>query len=86
VFFSAVKNVAEALEDPQLKAREMIVEAEHPLAGRYTHIGSPLKLSGTPCDLHRLVAPVLGEHTREILKELGLSDEELDHLNEKRVI
>jgi crotonobetainyl-CoA:carnitine CoA-transferase CaiB-like acyl-CoA transferase len=86
VFFSAVKTAADALEDPQLKARKMIVEAEHPVAGRYTHIGSPLKLSGTPCDLHRLAAPVLGEHTREILKELGLSDAELDHLNEKGVI
>jgi crotonobetainyl-CoA:carnitine CoA-transferase CaiB-like acyl-CoA transferase len=86
VFFSAVKTVADALEAPQLKARRMIVDAEHPLGGSYTHIGSPLKLSGTPCDLHRLVAPTLGEHTQEILKELGVSEDDLDHLHQTGVI
>lgn len=86
VFFSAVKTVADALGDPQLKAREMIVETEHPKAGRYTQIGSPLKLSDTPCDMHRLPAPGVGEHNREILKGLGLSDAEVDRLKEKGVI
>ena len=86
VFFSGVKTVADALENPQLKAREMIVVSDHPSAGKYTQIGSPLKLSETPCDLDRLAAPRLGQHTRELLKELDLSDEQLTDLKKQGVI
>ena len=86
VFFSPVTTVAEALEDPQLRFREMIVETDHPTAGRVTQIGSPLKLSETPGDPERLPAPHLGEHTGEILRSLGVSDEEINDFAKRGII
>lgn len=56
------------LEDPQTKAREMVVEIEHPTAGRMRTLGTPVKLSRTPAGVRR-PAPRLGEHTEEVLAE-----------------
>jgi crotonobetainyl-CoA:carnitine CoA-transferase CaiB-like acyl-CoA transferase len=69
---SAVRNVTEALADPQVSAREMIVPLEHVTAGQVRVLGSPLKLSETPPSVHR-PPPVLGQHTEAVLRELGLS-------------
>ena len=86
VFFSTVDTVAEALEDEQLKAREMILETGHPFAGTIRQIGSPVKLSESPVDLGRLPAPRLGEHTMEILGRIGLGREEIRDLAGKGVV
>jgi len=86
ICFSPILNVEEALKDPQLAAREMVVEARHPVAGGYTQLGSPLKLSGSPPDIGRLPAPRLGEHTREVATELGLSEDEINRLINRKVI
>jgi crotonobetainyl-CoA:carnitine CoA-transferase CaiB-like acyl-CoA transferase len=67
VFFSPIVTVQEVLKDPQLKSREMIMETEHPVAGKIVQIGSPIKLSAMPVDLDRLPAPQLGEHTLQVL-------------------
>ena len=69
---SAVRNVTEALADPQVTAREMIVPLEHVAAGQVRVLGSPLKLSETPASVRR-PPPVLGQHTEAVLRELGLS-------------
>jgi crotonobetainyl-CoA:carnitine CoA-transferase CaiB-like acyl-CoA transferase len=69
---SAVRNVTEALADPQVTAREMIVPLEHIAAGQVRVLGSPLKLSETPASVRR-PPPVLGQHTEAVLRELGLS-------------
>lgn len=69
----------EAFETPQARAREMSLEVDHPALGRLRTIGTPLKLSATPLDPSRR-APMLGEHTRAILGELGYSEAEVNSL------
>jgi crotonobetainyl-CoA:carnitine CoA-transferase CaiB-like acyl-CoA transferase len=68
---SAVRTITEALADPQVAAREMIVPLEHVAAGPVRVLGSPLKLSDTPASV-RLPPPALGQHTETILGEFGL--------------
>jgi formyl-CoA transferase len=71
-----INNYAEAFADRQVQARNMVVEVDHPTLGRVRTAGSPMKMSETPPRVDRR-APLLGEHTNEILREIGLSDEEI---------
>jgi crotonobetainyl-CoA:carnitine CoA-transferase CaiB-like acyl-CoA transferase len=72
-----VHTLGEALTHPQTRARGMVVELDHPQAGETRALGSPLHFSVTPTRIDR-PAPLLGEHTREILRECGYSDAEVD--------
>lgn len=75
-----IQSVDQVVQDPQVRAREMLVEIEHPSAGRVILPGVPVKLSKTPGSV-RTPAPRLGEHTAEILADLlGLSPAEIDAL------
>ncbi|MCG8561846.1 MAG: CoA transferase [Hyphomicrobiales bacterium] len=74
-----VLSVKEMHQDPQAIAREMVPEVEHPVAGRVKTIGLPVKLSETPGGVVR-AAPLLGEHTREVLAEAGYAGGEIDDL------
>ncbi len=74
-----ILDVAQAAAHPQTVAREMVVETVHPKAGRVRSIGLPIKLSATPGRVLR-PAPLLGEHTREVLLQHGYSDAEIDEL------
>ena len=70
-------------DDPQIAARDMIVEVEHPVAGKYKMAGSPLKFGNYPATTYE-PAPMLGQHTQEVLKEyLGMPQEEIDELLEE---
>jgi formyl-CoA transferase len=71
-----INNYAEAFADPQTRAREMVVEIDHPALGKLHVPGSPIKMSETPPAVGRR-APLLGEHTREVLAEAGCSDDEI---------
>jgi len=71
--------------DRQVCHREMVVEVEHPVAGRTRVLGIPIKLSETPGAIRR-PAPLLGEHTREILAELGFEPAEQERLKANGVI
>jgi formyl-CoA transferase/CoA:oxalate CoA-transferase len=65
-----VRTVAEALADPQLAARDMVVELAHPELGTVRLLGNAIKLSRSPAVIHR-PPPSLGEHTAEVLAELA---------------
>ena len=71
--------------DPQALAREMVVELDQPGAGKVKQLGVPVKLSRTPGGIHS-PGPVLGEHTDEVLAELGYSKEEIAELRSKKVV
>ena len=64
-----INTVDKIVNDPQIKAREMIVEVEHPVAGHLKMAGLPIKMSATPGAVER-PAPLLGQHTAELLKEI----------------
>ena len=70
----------------QVQARGMIVESEHPVAGKVQVVGVPVKLSKTPGSV-REPAPLLGQHTDEVLHEyLGMTDAEISALRQEGVI
>ena len=76
----AINTIAEVVEHPQVKARGALVEMDHPRAGKVRMVGVPVRLSETPGAV-RTPAPLLGEHTDEVLRtRLGLSDEEIASL------
>ena len=72
-----VHSMGEALTHPQTLARNMVVDLVHPEAGPTRALGSPLHFSATPTRVDR-PAPLLGEHTREVLRECGYSQAEVD--------
>lgn len=74
-----ILNYAEVFADPHVQAREMEASVDHPTLGRMRTLGSPLKLSATPVNVQRR-APLLGEHTAEILASAGLSPDAIDRL------
>jgi crotonobetainyl-CoA:carnitine CoA-transferase CaiB-like acyl-CoA transferase len=74
-----INSIADMAADPHTAAREMVVELEHPRAGRTRALGLPIKLSATPGRVSR-AAPLLGQHTREVLAEYGFADAEIEAL------
>ena len=80
-----IRNIEQVLTDPHVAVREMVVEKQHPTAGMIKLIGVPIKLSLTPGDI-TLPPPTLGQHTDEILKEIGFSGQEIAALHENGVI
>ncbi|MBK8323468.1 MAG: CoA transferase [Betaproteobacteria bacterium] len=76
-----INSIGQMLAEPQVAAREMVVEVDHPKAGRTKVLGMPVKFSDTPCSITR-AAPLLGQHTDEVLSSLGYSAAEIDALCE----
>ncbi|EKU80916.1 formyl-CoA transferase [Massilia sp. UYP32] len=79
-----ILSMKEIAEDPSLRATGTIVEVDHPERGSYLTVGNPIKLSDSPTEVRR--SPLLGEHTDELLSELGYSPEQIAMLREERVI
>jgi len=80
-----VNTVAEALEHPQILARDMVMELTHPEYGPLKQLGIPVRLSDTPGEL-KTAPPRYAEHSRAILHELGLSDSAINRFVEEKVI
>jgi CoA:oxalate CoA-transferase len=79
-----INNLAQTFEDPQVRHQEMLLEIEQP-AGKVKILGFPVKMSQTPAKLHR-PSPQLGQHTEEILSNLGFSIEKIKALKDKGVV
>jgi len=74
-----IHTVSEAVNDAQTSARGLIVQIEHPAIGTEKSIANPIRFSNTPV-MYRLPPPLLGEHTGEILKNLGYTTEEVEFM------
>ncbi|MFF3503434.1 CaiB/BaiF CoA transferase family protein [Streptomyces sp. NPDC003247] len=80
-----INDVRQALEHPQVQAREMVQEVVHSEVGPLRQVASPIKLSGTPAQV-REAPPVLGEHTADILGTLGMTEQQLRELADSGAI
>jgi crotonobetainyl-CoA:carnitine CoA-transferase CaiB-like acyl-CoA transferase len=85
IFCARVNTLAEAAEDPQLQANNMLVDMQHPEAGHLRLLGTPLRLHGTP-PVTRTFAAELGKHTHEVLENLGYRPEEIADLERRQVV
>lgn len=79
-----VLSMKEIARDDALRASGTIVEVDHPTRGRYTTVGMPIKMSDSPVDITR--SPLHGEHTEEVLHELGYDSKAVAALRDKNVI
>jgi len=80
-----INTVKEALTDPHVIERGMIIELDHPMLGIVKSLATPVHLSDTPLIYHRH-PPILGEHTDEVVRELGYSQEQIELMHQQGVI
>jgi CoA:oxalate CoA-transferase len=80
-----INRISEVLKDPQVLARNMLVELMHPTVGKIHVPGTPVKFSETAAEINS-PAPTLGQHSREILAQAGFSSEEIDALINEKVV
>jgi len=78
-------QLAQALEEPQVQHREMLQEVEHPTAGPLKILRNPIRYSETPIDGYT-APPTIGQHTDNVLAQLGYKNAEIDALRSKNVI
>jgi formyl-CoA transferase len=79
-----ILSMKEIAEEPSLRKTGTVVEVDHPKRGKYLTVGNPIKLSDSPTEVKR--SPLLGEHTDEVLKELGYTQAQIEELRSQRVI
>jgi formyl-CoA transferase len=79
-----ILSMKEIAEEPSLRETGTIVEVDHPTRGKYLTVGNPIKLSDSPTEVTR--SPLLGEHTDEVLEQLGYSAQQVAQLRAEGVI
>ncbi|MFI5611632.1 CaiB/BaiF CoA transferase family protein [Amycolatopsis sp. NPDC051903] len=85
ILCAPVRSLAEALEDEQTAVNRMVLEMQHPTAGRVRALAAPIRLSDTPAQVRR-VPPRLGEHNEEVLAEHGYDAERIEALKAAGVL
>lgn len=85
IMFGSVNSIDDLIADQHLRALDMFPVVQHPTEGAIRLIGFPISFSESPCGLYRL-PPRLGEHSRQILAEVGYSEAELDRLESEKTI
>lgn len=80
-----INTIDQVFEDPQVLHREMLIEMDHPTAEKVKLVGSPIKMNETPVS-YRVSPPLLGEHTQEILKELGYDKDDIDNFIKEGIV
>jgi formyl-CoA transferase len=79
-----ILSMKEIADEPALRATGTVVEVDHPKRGKYLSVGNPIKMSDSPTEVKR--SPLLGEHTDEVMAELGYGAAEITALREAKVI
>jgi len=79
-----ILSMKELADEPSLRKTGTVVEVDHPKRGKYLTVGNPIKMSDSPTDVTR--SPLLGEHTDEVLDELGYTRAQIDALRSEKVI
>jgi formyl-CoA transferase len=79
-----ILSMKEIAEEPSLRETGTIVEVDHPERGKYLTVGNPIKLSDSPTEVER--SPLLGEHTEQVLSQLGYSADQIALLRAEHVI
>lgn len=84
IWAAPVNSFPQVEEDPQVQHNATIVNFEHPKVNQFRTVAPPMQFSRTPCTIRR--PPLLGEHSREILQEMGFSESEIDQMHEHGVV
>ena len=79
-----ILSMKEIAEEPSLRKTGTVVEVDHPKRGKYLSVGNPIKMSDSPTEVTR--SPLLGEHTDEVLSELGFGNDQIAALRAEKVI
>ena len=79
-----ILSMKEIADEPSLRKTGTVVEVDHPKRGKYLSVGNPIKMSDSPTDVTR--SPLLGEHTDEVLTELGYSAQQVSELRSSGAI
>jgi len=79
-----ILSMKEIAEEPSLRKTGTVVEVDHPKRGKYLSVGNPIKMSDSPTEVAR--SPLLGEHTDEVLAELGFGRDQIAALRTEKVI
>jgi crotonobetainyl-CoA:carnitine CoA-transferase CaiB-like acyl-CoA transferase len=80
-----VNTLSDLMDDPQVHKNEMIIDMEHPTAGKVDNVGIPVQFSKTPASVQG-PSPVLGQHTHQVLTWLDYSSEEIEEFRSEKVI
>jgi crotonobetainyl-CoA:carnitine CoA-transferase CaiB-like acyl-CoA transferase len=81
-----VLSLDELFSDPQIAHNEAILQFEHPTAGRYRQARPAARFHATPQDPHKRLPPLHGEHTDDVLRELGYAAEDLERMRKQGLI
>lgn len=86
IWYAPVNDYSKIVKDEQVEHNEMIITIEHPDVGELRLLNHPIRFNGQPPTINHKYPPRLGEHSFEILKDLGVTEEEIDELDRKGLI